>query len=457
MKQDKRKVKKQEKKPKMVAKNIHRKYLVRYCCIVLGLIAAITIATICVKNVVISSKYKYYKEKMEWFGFDALYNSSDISSYDKVKTSEVPKMVLGVLTNKTKITYARGIMESLKGEEYVSDKTDDKLWYDYFDIIGYKLYNEERFEKRANKAQAAIAIVQILERSFGVNIEITDTVNEKIAKNFDEEELELINKALSIGLIKNSESDVLSNSLNKGELNKMLIDTLETYSTIYYNNYNNQDGNIANIVTEEESLPSNAEKYPYVVDNASKEIYEIETSLMNTQISTTPKKVYEIYGEKYKDTAQNIQRYFEYILNVDYKTIDAAEFLDNINELVVYDLTTEVLGEKEYEQDVQKYVEYVKENKIVLKGKATPLLPIIYSDGLLHYLRTKIEFDIVNSDTDENLLFWDENTKYLSNSILVYVDVPVSPTYYSKAFRVFNSMSLMNYIVAQDGNVEIIE
>ena len=90
---------------------------------------------------------------------------------------------------------------------------------------------------------------------------------------------------------------------------------------------------------------------------------------------------------------------------------------DNILQYVLYG--TEGLDD---------YVNYVKEHKIVIEGKSTVMFPAIYFDGLEYVVRMKLEFEIKNSDTKDNLLYMDpinsENTKvkYENNKYTVYID-----------------------------------
>ena len=51
----------------------------------------------------------------------------------------------------------------------------------------------------------------------------------------------------------------------------------------------------------------------------------------------------------------------------------------------------------------EEYVKYVKDNQIQIEGSATVLLPIVYYDDIDYRVRTKLEFKIVNSNTNENI------------------------------------------------------
>ena len=72
-----------------------------------------------------------------------------------------------------------------------------------------------------------------------------------------------------------------------------------------------------------------------------------------------------------------------------YNNITTQTFLNSIANHITYKLA---------EDDVNDYVKYVKDNKIKLEGKATPLLPIIYNNGNQYVVRCKIEFNILTTE-----------------------------------------------------------
>lgn len=402
-------------------------------------------------HIYINTYYSSYKEKMEWYELNKLYDNDKANSTEKVYNSEIAKLTLGLVLNVTNEDY----MVKYMNKQYNKTLPTNEAWLkyaSYYDITGI---NVEDFENKASKVDAAIYLVQAIEAFLKQEIKITETLKEKLIDKVDNEKLENINKAISIGILENNRGDITDKTLIKGEYNKMLITVLEKYNTVYYKSLYNLNTDGANIVTDKEKLPINYTDYPYIIDIIDKEIYELTTDEMTSTISETPKKVYDVYKDEYSNTSNDIIEYFDIILNVNYNNINKEKFIDELNQYCVYNLEVKANGEYLYKNDIEEYVDYVIDNRIILKGKATPLLPIIYSNGLVHFLRTKIEFTIENSNTNENLLLWDRNTTYKGNKIEVYVDVPVSPTYYSKAFRIFNAYSLMKYIVKTDGNVEV--
>ena len=91
------------------------------------------------------------------------------------------------------------------------------------------------------------------------------------------------------------------------------------------------------------------------------------------------------------------------------------------------------------DEEIKKYVDYVKQNQIQIKGTAKVQLPVFYLDGIRYRTRIKFEFDVINSNTDANLLFTDlernEQVKYINKNYIKYIDAPMGTTLLSLAIR----------------------
>lgn len=439
------------KNKKMIKNKLNIRKMLAYTAFWAICILAVIGIVMLARHLIIKWKYSYYTEKMEWYGYNKLYDNEKATSTEEVLSDEIAKMVVGILYNETSKDFAENKLYRIDDTELSTNET----WLEFAKSIPILSANHVTFGEKTSKLQVAKLIVEGIEVLYE-DIEITEGLKEKYRKDYDEEELELIDKSISIGILKNSKYDINKVGMLKGELNKMLITIVEKYSTVYYNNIYSIDQK-ATVIKDKKELPSNAEKYPYVIDTISKEIYEIEMPEMLGEISETPKEVYDIYHDVYYDSEANMEKYFDIILNIDYRTIDAEDMIDILNQYVVYDINYKIGDSQLYREKIEKYVQYVKENEIVLTGKVIPQLPIIYSNGMLHFLRCKIEFEVVNSKTNKNLLLWDSNVTYNSNSIDVYTDVAVSPNLNSKAFRIFNGISTMRYLVKDLNNSVIVE
>ena len=205
---------------------------------------------------------------------------------------------------------------------------------------------------------------------------------------------------------------------------------------------------VVNIVTKKSEMPKNYKEYPYIIDSIDKDIYELDYKIMTKSKFQLPKEVYKQLGNLYGQTDFRMTEHFNTLLNIDYSTITVDDFLEKINHYSAYYLE---------KQDVEEYVEYVKNNKIKLEGSATPLLPIIYNNGDSYQIRTKITFKVLNSDTEYNLLFGDQNSKvkYNSKEITMYVDVLMGMTFNSRSLLVENKCLAQN--IAQKTPMVVVE
>ncbi len=381
------------------------------------------------RYLIITLKYKQYTEKMNWYGYNELYNNKKATATQKVTNEELLKVILGGISNNKDINSLYYLANSNNSE------ADD--WYDYSMYIGVNnVITKAELDENATEIDAIMLAVKSLENLTGVNLSQSklDMDVDKL-KEFTEQERILIAKAVTLGVISNKTSSLYTDEIIKGELNKLLISIVEQYATMHNNAVSIDDnGNIirqnVKIITDKQDMPENYKEYPYIVNSIDKEVYEWDYNIVTERTFKEPKETYKDMGYLYGQINDTIIRYFNKILNVNYETITEESFLQSIKNDVTYLLD---------ENDVKQYVEYVKTNKIQLQGEATPLLPIIYNNGEQYVVRTKVTFNILNSDTDYNLLFGDEDNKikYDSKSITIYVDVPMGMTLNSKSLLIY--------------------
>lgn len=388
-----------------------------------------------VRHLVITAKYKEYKDKMDMYYLSELYNNQKANSTQKVENNEMLKVIIGSVMN----------TKDIDKIYYTQDNTNVNKWYEY--SVKYGLNTRvENNDKNATKIDAAIILTNAVENLLGKDIEETELKmsKSKLAK-FTADEKISISKAITLGLIKNKNSELSNSSLIKGELNKMVITIVEKYSTIYYGSIKEESK--VNIVTDKEKLPNNYTEYPYIIDSIDKEIYELPFTIQSQRTAQNPNVAYKAMGDLYMQIDELIARYFNSILNVDYTKITDTNFLNSIKNLVAYSMSKE---------DVQAYVKYVKDNKIKLEGKATPLLPIMYNNGEQYVVRTKIEFKILNSNTTKNILFGDENNtvNYSKKEITAYVDVPMGMTINAYSLRIHTSC-MAEHLVKENVQIKV--
>ena len=418
-------VKKSPKKVKTTVKKSSPQISIFTVLLIIMLIAACVGVYFGARYLVITLMYKEYTDKMYEYGYNELYINKKATATEKVTNAEMIRVVLGTLKNTKNI-------ENIYHLASV-DNSDLHNWYNYSKDIGIGPDDLE-LDKQATVIDAVMLATKIIDGIKEDEIKST-TLKMSVSKlkEYSKEEQKIIAKAVTLGVIKNKDSVLSGKEILKGELNKLLISLAETYATMHYNK---ADEDI-DIVTKKEDMPTNYKEYPYIVNNISKDTYEQELKVQYTPNFKTPKEVYKTMGYLYSQTDYMLTSYFNTILNIDYETITTKIFLDKIAKEVVYEID---------ESDVEEYVQYVKDNKIKIKGEATPLLPIMYNTGETLVVRTKITFKVLNSDTEYNLLFGDEEQKikYVGNEITMYVDVPVGGTFNSKSLLVYINCMAMN-------------
>ena len=396
---------------------------------------------ILIKNIIINVKYQYYTDKMYEYGYETFYNNKKTTQTEPVTNEELLRVVLGSIKNTENID-----------EIYYSENNtmaDNEKWYNAATVLEFNTtIKKEDLQNGAKKIDAVIYTTNIVEKLLGKSIEKTTlNITKSKLSNFSDTDIDTISKAITLGLIENKSSSLKDSKLIKGELNKLVITIVEKYSTIYFANQKSSGNNtnVGNIVTDKEKMPKSYNDYPYIVDNIDKEIYDIELKYATPSNKETPKESYKAVGSLYMQIDEIIERYFTGILNIDYNNISYNNFLKSIDSSVIEYLD---------EEDVKEYVDYVKQNKIKIEGKGAALLPIIYYTGEEYIVRCKINFKVLNSDTNENLLFGDKNVKYGSNEIEMYVDLPMGITINSRSMLV-NLACLADKMVLNNNNVII--
>lgn len=428
-KQPQKKTKKQSKKQKEISI-----FTLLFLALILAVIVGIYFV---VKHLVTTLKYKEYETKMNTYGYNEFYDNKEATSTEYVTNKEAIKVIIGSIANDKKVSSMYYLYDNAISE--------DKNWYNYASYLHIK--NVDKFsdlEESTKKLDAILFAVDTLESVAGEEVEKAELkISERKLEKLSVEEQELVAKAVSLELLKNKNSALKNNKILKGELNKIVITLVEKFVTMQ----KFSDG--VNVVTDKKDMPENYEDYPYILDNASKEVYEMDFQVLTQSTYKSPKETFKVMSYLYGQTHELIVDYFNQILNVDYTTITVDDFLNRIQNSVIYKL---------YEEDVEDYVNYVKENKIKLEGSATPILPIMYNNGEQFIVRTRIKFKVLNSNTQNNLLFGDENSKvkYNGQEIDIYVDVPLGTTLNSDSQRIYVS-TLANHLSNQTSMVTVEE
>ena len=331
-------------------------------------------------------------------------------------------------------------------EKFISYKTNGN---------GYFSRNYEMFEKDASKKNLALVLATEAIHSFKVPPICKTAIKTELTKGLSDEYIYYLNYAINFGLIENNAEDFNSSQITQAEFEKMLIKYAMQFSTFVPTNNRRQGSERLNLVTDPALLPKNADVFPYILDVAPKEVYEcFETLPYTKHVEGTDDQetaVDPIYTYKMNRFTYNslyyIENYFDVILNIDYRTINLEDFLYDLIPYVYYDLkssnTDEITHEKTYLylDTVKKYIEYVKENKIIMKGKATLVLPFAFRRQPF-LVRTKLELDVISSEVESPKLFFSRYLFYVmgtQNSSVRYCDVYVAMGY-DQITRICNTL-----------------
>jgi hypothetical protein len=216
------------------------------------------------------------------------------------------------------------------------------------------------------------------------------------------------------------ESINLRAQMTKGKMDDLLTRTINQFNLVMA-----KKGQIKTI-----DLPKNVQAYPYIVSGIDNSVYEMPFSGWNSG-EAGPRLCYQNAKGIYGRMDQMITEAYTEFVNIDYETISEDDF----KRAKEWSLDYSCGWVDELDQRIEGYVDYVKKNKIKVTGKVTPLLPIVYLDGYHYRVRTKIEYTIVSSDTNIDLLLGDRiadsgssklgysPTVYVSQSKTIYVDI----------------------------------
>ncbi len=351
------------------------------------------------------SKYTQYEEKMNTYVFNKLYDNGLATTEETVTKSEAIKVIIGVLLNTSDISRFAFDEE----EPYTNS-----IWIKYAKdkgIIGQDEITKENLDDKATYGDIITYFVTAKTVLLDIDLDTSTTPTYKNIKKLETGLRDSLADLVSTGILENSKEKIkVNNKACKGMLNELAVKIAEKYSTMTVN------GEKINI--NPEKIPSNASEYPYTLATVDKTIYEYPffTQTGGTT-SANPIKIYSFKKEYYSAIGDIVESYYNTILNIDYTTIDATKFKKSIEKNSVYTLSTE---------EANKYVEYVKQNKIVTKGSASAQFPVVYFDGINYRVRTKIDIEVISSDTNKNLFIFDEDSgktiTYNGSKFSIYVD-----------------------------------
>ena len=355
------------------------------------------------------NKYKPYigfEETMKTYGFDKVYNNESSKTGESITKSEAIKMILACMFNTSDIS---GFAKEPEGD----DNYENAIWVEYAKfrgIISDSDINKDNAKDKATYIEVirylANAKTKILEKE----LDSAPSMKVKDLNNYKSDEQVAIEDMIANEIITINTKKINGNKhIFKGQMNELISNFAIKYNTITVN------GEKVNI--NEDKMPSNKDQYPYTLASVDKSVYEKEFYIDDENNFKSPKELYTVKKEYYTQIQEIAEGYYYTILNVDYNTINYEDMKDNILQYVLYGT-----------EGLEEYVNYVKSNKIIIQGKSTVMFPIIYFDGLEYNVRMKLEFEIKNSNTRDNLLYMDPinsdstKVKYDNDKYTVYID-----------------------------------
>lgn len=393
---------------------VDKKKIIFISVLVVILIIVISLISIAISNIKYK-KYYEFEEVIVKYGFDKMYDSKTANTKDKITKSEAVKMVVSSVYNTSDI---EGISGGNVEEDY-----NNSMWVEFAQRMGI-ITTTDVNASNANEYATYSDIIRYFTNAkskvlkLDLDTEDKGTVKDINRYNMDEKFgiLDMVNSEV---ITKNTSKINARKNVFKGQVNEIIKNFVEKYNTI---TIQNEKLNI-----NEDKIPANVNDYPYTVISVDKEAYEIEFSGKDNENFKSPVKLFKEQKEYYYQIKNNTENYYNYLLNIDYITISEERLKKDLRRYLLFDLNDE---------DVKKYVKYVKDNKIKLSGNAKVQLPAIYFDGTYYRVRTKIDFKVESSNTDKNLLFLDLISKkdkiYKDKEYSFYIDTYMSNAYGNK-------------------------
>lgn len=381
----------------MKNKKIVRLLLVLFCVMIL-----IVIGIFIYFNFFKEIKNSEFEEKINIYGLNKIYNNQSSKPNENVTKIEAIKLVIAATNNTLNFD---SVTLGYEGNE-----EEKILQYAYKSGI----VSTEEVDKNNCKSKAKIidlikyisrAKYYILKKDY---LEM-DNILLKDYEKYNEEEKIYISDLLAKEIIENNDYKLNANSnLKKHLCNKYIVNYINKMNLLFSSD---------NLVTESDKLPENANEYPYIISGVEKEVYEQNYIIDNKDNFLNPSEFYTYRKDYYDLTIKRAEEYYNAILNVSYETINYNDMYNKLESLVTG---------KVNEKQLKDYIEYVKNNKIVIEGTAKAQVPCIYNDGGSCRIRMLLNFDIKNSLTRSDILYMDLSTNskknYGKNNYNIYID-----------------------------------
>ncbi|WMT39484.1 hypothetical protein RE628_18910 [Paenibacillus sp. D2_2] len=207
------------------------------------------------------------------------------------------------------------------------------------------------------------------------------------------------------------------------------------------------------------NLPKNSGSFPYILQNVPNSMYEMTFPTSKNKNKKNSAQLWKnddslsvfVTDEDVNEWARTVSTYYDLMLNVDYRTIN-YQWADE-----VFPLLSGNYNETYMKGQIRSYVDWVKKNKIVMRGYAKPEPSIIYNPGgnNLYYIRTTFSYEILQANSSKYITpspsakIITKPKKGIVGKYELYYDVPLTyPLWFSlnndrKSIRAGNT-ELMN-------------
>ena len=238
--------------------------------------------------------------------------------------------------------------------------------------------------------------------------------------------------------------------------------------TEFFTSFSEDNNHIIKIETDESKLPYNYGFYPYIIKGIPKEAYECEGARVYSMgdyqpdvdqgtgtYYGSPLLCYRSFSGKYRDLIELSNSFYDLILNVDYRTINIDNFVDQISQYSYF-----------IDKDqARQYAQYVIDNQIVLKGSGCAIPGTRSVVGILGYIRVILNFEVISAKEKVDLLYLDfKNTFvdtsgsipvitldhvpviYANDKYLLYFDQQISSDITGKQYRIVHTQPIIRNI-----------
>ncbi len=373
--------------------------------IIILLILVISIITIYFVSMLKYKKYNEYGDLIKRYNYESIYDNASTKSSQYVTKKELLKSVIYTSVKENDLY---DIIPKVRGDSF----DDDLLNYAYSRKL---VTNEELKLDNLNEKANYLDVIEyiskakqyLLEKSFESSVK-PEYSN---FNSFTNTQKIYICDLVSCNIIENNTKKIdINKKIRKGELNKIII------LYIQYNNLLTSDKN-REIETDISKMPSNYQEYPYILKDVKKEVYEQNYFISVSDFFEDPIELYRDSEIDYDDVVEKAEKYYTALLNIDYTTITVENYKASLENYV---------SNKLYDNLIENYIKYVKENEIKMSCKVTPQLPAVYSDGFNTRVRLKLDFQIQNTKTRNNLMYLDNSYNmtitYPNDTFTIYID-----------------------------------